>query len=197
MRFRFFGTEIYISFLFVAVISFLLATDRTGYCLYVVFAVLLHETGHLIAMWICDCQPKSIKLVPASISITRGFTSKKCGEGIIAVAGPLVNILMFGSLYINYKISAHTLSLEAALINLLVALFNLLPVCGLDGGTILILILNKLLRPSKALFIVKALTLITAIAFGIAGITLIINGNNNISVFILGIYLIMSVFLRQ
>ncbi len=197
MRFKFFGIEIYISFLFVAIICLAIATDRTGLCLPTFFAVLLHESGHLIAMWICDCQPRSVKLVPASVSITRKFPLKPYKEGIIAIAGPIVNILMFFSLYINYKFSGFQSSLDGALINLLVGLFNLLPVCGLDGGTILSLMLEKFVSFQKAQSIVKIITVVSALAFLCLGITLLINGKNNISVLVLALYLLLSAFIKQ
>ncbi len=95
MRFRLFGTEIYVSFLFCAVIAFMLATDRTGLCIPTIFAIFIHETGHLFAMWVCECQPKSIMLVPASVKITRAFPKVKNGEIIIALSGPLSNIVIF------------------------------------------------------------------------------------------------------
>ena len=197
MRFRFFGTEIYISFLFSAVIAFMIATDRTGLVIPTLFSVLLHEVGHLIFMWIFECEPKSIKLVPASISITRGMSAKKYGDLLISLAGPMVNLIMFCSLYVNFLITESAFSLDCALINLAFFIFNILPVSGLDGGTILKIILSKKFKdPLKAERIVKIITLAVGLLVGIIGITLIINGELNISVFIVAIYIIISAFIR-
>ena len=197
MRFRFFGTEIYISFLFSAVIAFMIATDRTGLVIPTLFSVLLHEVGHLIFMWIFECEPKSIKLVPASISITRGMSAKKYGDLIISLAGPMVNLIMFCSLYVNFLITKSAFSLDCALINLAFFTFNMLPVSGLDGGTILKIILSKKFKdPLKAERIVRIITLAVGLLVGIIGITLIINGELNISVFIVAIYIIISAFIR-
>lgn len=197
MRFRFFGTEIYISFLFSAVIAFMIATDRTGLVIPTLFSVLLHEVGHLIFMWIFECEPKSIKLVPASISITRGMSAKKYGDLLISLAGPMVNLIMFCSLYVNFLITKSAFSLDCALINLAFFIFNILPVSGLDGGTILKIILSKKFKdPLKAERIVKIITLAVGLLVGIIGITLIINGELNISVFIVAIYIIISAFIR-
>ena len=73
MRFKLFGTEFYISFLFAAVITAMLAFDRTGFILPLFFAVLVHELGHLTAMWVLDCAPKRIRLIPAAVEITAKF----------------------------------------------------------------------------------------------------------------------------
>ena len=197
MRFRFFGTEIYISFLFSAVIAFMIATDRTGLVIPTLFSVLLHEVGHLIFMWIFECEPKSIKLVPASISITRGMSAKKYGDLLISLAGPMVNLIMFCSLYVNFLITKSAFSLDCALINLAFFTFNMLPVSGLDGGTVLKIILSKKFKdPLKAERIVRIITLAVGLLVGIIGITLIINGELNISVFIVAIYIIISAFIR-
>lgn len=197
MRFRFFGTEIYISFLFSAVIAFMIATDRTGLVIPTLFSVLLHEVGHLIFMWIFECEPKSIKLVPASISITRGMSAKKYGDLLISLAGPMVNLIMFCSLYVNFLITKSAFSLDCALINLAFFIFNMLPVSGLDGGAILKIILSKKFKdPLKAERIVRIITLVVGLLVGIIGITLIINGELNISVFIVAIYIIISAFIR-
>ncbi len=197
MKIKLLGTEIYISFLFTAIIAFIIATDRTGLCLPTFFAVLLHETGHLIAMWICDCQPKSIRLVPASISITRDFSSKTNGEIIIALAGPAVNILLFASLFVNYKMTGFPFSADNALINLAVGVFNLLPVKGLDGGTVMFLILNRFLNCQKAEGIIKIITVLFALSFAVLGVTVLINGRDNISILIFAIYLLIGVFIKQ
>ena len=197
MRFRFFGTEIYISFLFSAVIAFMIATDRTGLVIPTLFSVLLHEVGHLIFMWIFECEPKSIKLVPASISITRGMSAKKYGDLLISLAGPMVNLIMFCSLYVNFLITKSAFSLDCALINLAFFIFNMLPVSGLDGGTVLKIILSKKFKdPLKAERIVRIITLAVGLLVGIIGITLIINGELNISVFIVAIYILISAFIR-
>ena len=197
MRFRFFGTEIYISFLFWTLIVFMIATDRTGLAIPTLFSVLLHEVGHLVFMWICECEPKSIKLVPASISITKGISRKKCGDLVISLAGPAVNLIMFCSLYINYLITKNPFSFDCSLINLALFTFNMLPVSGLDGGTVLKIVLSKKFNnPLKAERAVRIITLFAGLLLGVIGITLIINGNLNISVLIVSLYIILSAFIR-
>lgn len=58
MKFKFLGIEIYVSFLFAAILVIMLATDRTGLLLPSLFAIFVHEAAHLFAMWIVDCTPK-------------------------------------------------------------------------------------------------------------------------------------------
>ena len=142
MRFKFFGTEIYISFLFCATGCFMLAVDRTGLIIPTLFAVFVHETGHMLAMWAADCQPKAIRLIPTSVQIVRGFSPKKYGELSITACGPAANLVIFFTLFVNYLIFKSEQSLVFSIINLVIAIFNLLPVSGLDGGTLLAIFIS-------------------------------------------------------
>lgn len=197
MRFKIFGTDIYISFLFAAVIAFLLATDRTGLVIPTLFACLIHETGHLFAMWIRECQPKSIRLVPATVQITRDFACKPNSQGIIAVCGPAANIAVFLSLLINYFIFKKESILVFALLNLIIAVFNLLPVSGLDGGTLLELLIARYTDANRAYSAVKIITALFAAAAFVVGFLMWFSGNFNLSVFIIAVYLVLSCLVKQ
>lgn len=197
MRVRLFGTEIYISFLFCALITIMLATDRTGLALPTLFSVFVHEIGHLFAMWVLDCEPKSIRLIPASIQVTKSITNKYTGDIWIALSGPMINFVLFGSLYFNYLTFKNPNTQIWALINLIIALFNLLPVNGLDGGTILFSLIAKSGDINRANLAVKIVTLILASAFLVFAITLAFRGNVNITFFIVAIYLFVGVLIKM
>lgn len=194
MRFRAFGTEFYISFLFAAVITAMLAFDRTGFILPLLFAVLIHELGHLTAMWILDCAPKRIRLVPAAVEITTKLQSGGKYEIFIALCGPAVNLLLFATLFVNYLAFNNDSYLTVGLINLLIGLFNLLPVTGLDGGTVLFNILCRKTEPSKAALIMRIINFSVALLALITAVTLCFKGQFNLSFFILALYLaVMSI----
>ena len=197
MKLKLLGTEIYISFLFMAVICVMLATDRTGLLLPTLFAVLMHEIGHLFAMWVLDCSPKQIKLIPASVQITAPLTSKYKNDIIIAIIGPVVNLLLFFVLYINFLCFKNSIILNYALINLLITIFNLMPVIGLDGGTILFSVLAKKTEYNKAILTLKIITLIVAAAVIFLAVTLTIRGKINISLYIIGIYLVIASIIKM
>ena len=197
MKLKLLGTEIYISFLFMAVICVMLATDRTGLLLPTLFAVLMHEIGHLFAMWVLDCSPKQIKLIPASVQITAPLTSKYKNDIIIAIIVPIVNLLLFFVLYINFLCFKNSIILNYALINLLITIFNLMPVIGLDGGTILFSVLAKKTEYNKAILTLKIITLIVAAAVIFLAVTLTIRGKINISLYIIGIYLVIASIIKM
>lgn len=189
MKFKFLGTEIYISFLFCAVFCFMLAIDRTGLVIPTFFAIFIHESAHLLAMWAADCQPRAIRLIPTSVQIVRPFSVKRYGEIAISVCGPAANLVVFGTLYTNYVIFKSYQSLNFAILNLVIAIFNLLPVSGLDGGTILTIIISKFTDVYKAESIVRLVTVGFAFIAFVFGVYLWVSDTVNISVFIVAVYL--------
>lgn len=196
MKLKLLGTEIYISFIFTAIIAFLLATDKTGLMLPTLFAVVMHEAGHLFAMWICDCAPKQVKLIPAGVKITRGITHCYRNDIFISLMGPVTNLVLFFTLYLNFVVYKNETTLIFALLNLLIFCFNSLPVSGLDGGIVLSSILSKKFGPDRAALTVTVIGLILAALLCIAAITLTIRGSTNISLYIMALYLIITALIK-
>ncbi|MBQ3547294.1 MAG: site-2 protease family protein [Clostridia bacterium] len=189
MKFSFLGTKIYISFFFMAAITIMLATDRTGYMLPTLFAVVIHEAAHLFLMWVLDCAPLSVRLIPASVQINKKFSFSQRNDILIAASGPVANLLLFGCLYFNYAAFGNEMVLCYSLLNLIIGCFNLLPVKGLDGGTILYCIICKFKGQTKATLIMQLITLILAVAVIFVAVTLTFRHRFNISIYIVGIYL--------
>lgn len=197
MKFKFFGTEVYISFLFCAVLCFMLCIDRTGLVIPTLFAVFIHESGHMLAMWAADCQPKAIRLIPTSVQIVRGFSPKKCGEAAITVCGSAANFVVCGVLFINYYIFDSRQSLVFATLNLVIAVFNLMPVSGLDGGTLLTFLLARFTDIYKAERTVRIITAVFAFSVFLLGVYFWASGTLNISVFITAIYLAVCCLIKK
>lgn len=196
MQFKLFGTKIYISFIFAAVITVMLFFDRTTLFLPSAIAILLHELGHLFAMWLCECAPREIKLIPASVQIIRGFSSKPYGESIIALFGPIVNLVIFVVFLVNYLYFKDEWVIKFGLINLIIGIFNLLPVKGLDGGTVLYNIVSEKKGLRTAERLLNIITFVSSLTLFVLGILTIINGKVNITVFIMAIYLLLSVVIK-
>lgn len=196
MKLEVFGTKIYVSFLFAATVSFMLATDRTGLMIPTLFAVLVHETGHLFAMWANDCAPSEIKLIPASVQIVEAYPRSAKNEFWIIICGPLSNIAVSGALFINFYLSENDTTLKFALLNAVLAVFNLLPVSGLDGGRLAVLILSKKTNIYSAINTVRIITFIISSATFFAGVFLIIRGTVNLSVFIVALYLLLCSIMK-
>ena len=197
MRFKLFGTEIYISFLFASVITLMLLFDKTGVILPLLFAVFMHETGHLFMMYLRESAPKCIKLIPASVQITKSFTSNYKSDILISLSGPVVNIFLFFVFYFNYKCHQNITTLYIAFLNLIIGVFNLLPIKGLDGGTVFYCILCKYTSVFKAERILNLISFLSGLLLIALAVVLTLNGKVNISLYIMGVYLLVTTIIKK
>jgi len=128
--------------IFLFVLLFFITNQLEIYALVMLFA-LIHELAHLICGVLLGFKPNTLKIMPLGFCIE--FDTKPQDYNIkvlksnylsvkkilIALAGPLINslIIIFGII----------LELEVNIIfsNLIIILFNLIPIYPLDGGRIL------------------------------------------------------------
>ena len=195
MKFKILGTKIHVSFLFLAPLCLMLLLDKSGFFLPMVIAVILHETAHLTAMWMLRCNPKEICLIPASVRIVRSVTVRVRNEIIISLSGPLANILFFSAFFAVYKTTGNMDILNFSLINLLFAVFNLLPVKQLDGGLILYKLLSYFKGENKAQIVLNFISAVTGVLLLVLGIWLFLK-NKNFSVIIMSLYILLSVLVK-
>lgn len=145
--------------IFIFFILFYLTNQIQIYALIMCFAI-VHELGHLLTGIILGFKPNKIELTPFGLSI--GFKvnlkdyNKKIKRAnaieekriIIAMAGPVVNLLIIFIIdKLNIDIYEKIMIIYS---NLLLVLFNTLPILPLDGGRILKGILHIYLGKNKA-----------------------------------------------
>ncbi len=132
--------------IFLFIILFCISKQIEIYIIMIIFAF-LHEIGHLIAGIILGLKPEKIEIIPVGLTISfkvdiEGINKKK-GNGnmfvikeiIVAIAGPIVNLLIFILTLLNEeKTYLNNLIMYS---NLLIFIFNLIPIYPLDGGRIL------------------------------------------------------------
>lgn len=114
----------------------------------------IHELGHLLCGLVLGLKPKSLKIMPFGVCVEFSIISKdyhkKCWKGnildikkiIIALAGPITNLLIvWVCLLIGNEIKGFDFT-NIIYANVLIAIFNLLPIYPLDGGRCLKSILH-------------------------------------------------------
>ena len=151
-----FKTSISIKFSFLATVALLTLSETSASVFMSLMSCFLHETGHLLAMFLFGVDVKKIILYGAGIKIIRGYSLKeKKKEFIILISGCLMNIVMFLLFFFLKGDSFKTF----AVINLVTAIFNILPIKSLDGGAILLLLTEE--KPHLFVFVNLITTVIT------------------------------------
>ena len=128
--------------IFLFIILFFLTNQLEVYALVMIFA-LIHELAHLICGVCLGLKPDTLKIMPFGFCIE--FKANICDYNqkvlksniltikklFIALAGPVINWVI-AVLGIVFK-----LDINIIYANILIAIFNLLPIYPLDGGRIL------------------------------------------------------------
>ena len=132
--------------IFLILILFYFTKQLEIYSLIMIFAI-IHELCHLFAGLVLKMKVKRITIMPVGPSIEFKVPYQDLNIKIlksnkhelkkifIAIAGPLINIIiLFITFFLNIKIELKYLIIYS---NLVIAIFNLLPIYPLDGGRIL------------------------------------------------------------
>lgn len=191
MSFRLYGISVNINFYFLAAVSVLLMLDRSGMAALCVVSSLLHEAGHLAALALMKASAKEIGFKIGAIQLQKGIQGKRSykRDAIAAFSGPFFNMLAFGALYFLYYYTGNSQIQMAAIINLVVGLFNLLPIASLDGGLIIYSALCLMSNQQTALTVLKALSVATLLPTAAAGFYFLIKSGYNATLLITCIYL--------
>ena len=183
--------------IFLFLILFYFTRQVETYVTIIIFAI-FHEFGHLLAGLAMGMKPEKIELMPYGLSISFKLKQDDYNKSIlkgnwlvikkilVALAGPITNlIIIFIVMNIKSNIFSNPTIIYA---NLLLILFNLIPLYPLDGGKILKGILHISLGKKKAekyinSFSFAVLIIITFIA------SIAIFYMENVSIFLITIFL--------
>lgn len=162
-----------------------------------IFFVVVHELGHLLMGLMLKMKPERIELMPFGLSISFKVNvqdiNKKRGNGnqqifkeiLVASAGPLTNLIILIFTYVFFGNSNFSSLVIYA--NLLILIFNLLPIYPLDGGRILNGILHILfgrLEARSLSFDISMVVTIVLTAVSSIGILYF----HNIAIFLIVLY---------
>ena len=120
-------------FLLAVILLFML--DRSGFYLLVFGGILIHEAGHLLAMWLLRCRVERLEFRLSGLRLD--YTEGHLGYGrdaFIALSGPGANLLAAGLLVLCSPAQPSEKLYLAIGVQVLLAGFNLLPALPMDGG---------------------------------------------------------------
>ena len=183
--------------IFLFLIVFYITKQIGIYAIMIGFAI-LHELGHLFMGLLLGLKPEKIDLIPMGLAVSfkvniSDFNKKKkrgnvevLKEIFIAIAGPVVNliILILAQIFVKDEILKNLIIYA----NLLIFMFNLLPIYPLDGGRILNGVLHIFVGKREAMKLSYNISMIiTIIVTAIASIGILYY--KNIAIFFIVMYL--------
>ena len=148
--------------IFLFIILFYFTKQLELYALIMIFAI-LHELGHLFAGLLTGMRPEKLEIKPYGVAILFKLFPKdyntKIGSGnkleikkiFIALAGPIANLLLI-FIFANMPIEERIKQL-IIYSNILLILFNLIPIYPLDGSRIVGILLQGIMDLQRALYL--------------------------------------------
>lgn len=158
--------------------------------LVLVISAFLHEAGHILAMRLCGYRVRRVDILPmgAVIVCPEGIPDR--AETIIAVSGPFASALCAAASFLWYSATGSAVAVYAVVINLVLGLFNLLPIKKLDGGKALFCFLSeKTNKKETAERFCSAVSTVTKLFFAALSIICILSSGYNLGVTVLSLAL--------
>lgn len=192
MRFCYKKTELRISIFVVIIPVVMLFVDCLKEYSAAFFSMVVHEISHITVAKRFGLHPVRICITPVGLSASiqnKGFSRHVLL--LIHAAGPAANLLLFGAASLAGLVLPQ-LKKELELVcrtNLLLALFNLLPVFPLDGGKILHQLLSGSMGLLAAGKVIKVIAWIMAALIMATGVLQFCMTGYNLSLIMIGIYI--------
>ncbi|HTQ09758.1 MAG TPA: site-2 protease family protein, partial [Fimbriimonadaceae bacterium] len=150
--------------------------------------VVLHELGHALAARRYGIETQDITLLPiGGLARLRRIPEDPRQELVVAFAGPLVNVVLAASLFLGICIAAGPrevlrgaltggdLMAQLVWVNVLLAVFNLIPAFPMDGGRVFRALLAFHMDRVRATEIAVSVGHLCAFVFGAIGLLLLFN----------------------
>ena len=192
MRFSIGGVRIEISFLFCILLSCLVLFDR-GVFLFAFLMVCVHEIAHLFAMLLFGVKIDGIALEPFGILIKKELKALLYYQNMcIVFAGCFANFLLAGiCIFLYCFFEKNNIFMRFFSINIALAVFNLLPITGLDGGQALQLMIAHYRSAKNAEIIGKIASSIGCVLLLIFGMIICFKIRLNPSLCFLSLFLLI------
>jgi Zn-dependent protease/CBS domain-containing protein len=146
-------------------------------------SVVLHEFGHALVARRFGIRTRDITLLPiGGVASLERMPSDPRQELAVAVAGPAVNVVIAAvaftiagflgrlDLPANPELPGGSLMAQLAMLNVSLAVFNLIPAFPMDGGRVLRALLSMRLGSARATRVAARIGQALALGFGLVGL---------------------------
>ena len=188
VKLKLFGVDVWVSYLFLAILSVLVLADKTGMLSNSLLSVVFHETGHFVALKLLCVGFTKIEFSLATVRITTREILGPCKSAIVAFCGPAINMIL------SFFVLCPQLNLKHfGAVNIVMFIFNMLPIKGLDGGDVLFGMLNAI-GIKGATKVMGCISILVTVLIIVAGCALIYLTHQNVTLLLVGIYLFILSF---
>lgn len=191
------GVEIVLNNWFLALIALFAAAGLVSKLMLVFSAVLLHEFAHMLMAGGLGYRVRQIEILPfgAVARVERLADAGAASEIMIAAAGPIASLVLAAACYVQLAESGSWQEVVKFYgeVNLMLALFNLLPALPLDGGRILRAMLSRRRDYREATAIVVTISyIISCMLVVLAGMGYWLNHTINLTMLIAAGFLLIT-----
>lgn len=153
-----------------------------------IISIILHEMAHLSIGMLVGLKPKIFSINPLGVSVEFYlYQQRKSWKKIVTyLAGPLMNILL-AIVFLRFPLEG-ILQMKIVYTNIILAIFNLVPIMPLDGGRILKEMLTQKIGNKEAAIFMNYLTQVILVAVTLIYSVMILK-LKNFAIFLLVLYL--------
>ena len=189
MQFKIKSVRVKISFTFFAMVLLAVCLDNSGILLISLISSLFHELVHIIFIFLCGgkISELSLSILGGRIQRQQNLKLSSIKEAIISLSAPVFNIFTGAfMLFCGFKAVGY--------VNLVIGLLNVLPFFDFDGGRGLYYLLSAFLPQEKSRIIQNITSVASVVLISSVTVTLFFQGGFSVSLVILGLYMIFSLF---
>lgn len=158
-------------------------------------AVAVHELGHIAASLLLDIRFKLKEYGLFGINLEFRMLEKGLAANLILlISGSAVGLLT-SAIIIKSPIGYNDFFLYYCISSSCLAIFNLLPIRGLDGGYILYAILDRMILPDRSEIISRVISAVFTLLLWTAAVRVQLRYGGNPSLIMISVFLLLKSFL--